>query len=380
MHLSSDSIVSVIRCGLNLDVPNLSLSDQEFSEMIEIGKKQSILPILYHGLKRMDCQKKYIEIISNACNKDMYQYIQQTEALKSIGIVFDHTEIPYIYLKGAVLRNLYPSPEVRTCHDVDILVREDDIHKAINILETNTTFKMMNKGYHDFVLLNENGVQLELHFSIKENVENIDWLLVKAWDYAAHTDSGYRFEFANEFQLFYIAAHMSYHFLNGGLGIRPFLDLWLLRNKTEFDDETVRQMCEDCGILKFYEECCNLSEIWLGNQEYTETAKMLEQFCLSGGVFGSEEFKNAARQRDGRGIKYILSRVFPPSYQVKEYYKDGSGKEHMLPYYYAKRLTSWISKGRRNELNRQVKTIMSSDQSYLDLTEELLSRLGMKKY
>ena len=376
MDLPDGIVFDIIRYCLANTTGNVVLSDKEYYELIEIGKKQSILPIIYCGLKNMGWSQNQLKAISDACNKDLFAFIQQNEALKKVGSVFDQAEIPYIFLKGAILRNLYPSPEMRTSHDIDVLVHEQDINQAIEILESSTDFKLMKQGYHDFTLLNGKGVQLELHFNIKENAENIDRLLEKAWDYAEPVGKELRFEFTNEFQVFYITAHMSHHFLHGGLGIRPFIDLWLLRKKTVYDEATVRDMCSECGILKFYEECCNLSEVWLGDQKHTETTKMLEQFCLSGGVFGSAEFKNAARQREQRGVKYILSRVFPPAYQVKEFYKDDSGKEHILPYYYVKRWLSWGSKARRKEMNKQIHSVLNIDRSYLDSAEELLARLG----
>lgn len=222
-------------------------------------------------------------------------------------------------------------------------------------------------------MLNRN-VHLELHFSIKEHEENLDKVLIRAWEYAELAE-GYRYAFTPEFQIFHIVAHMSYHFLHGGLGIRPFLDLWLLRSKTEFDENQVKDLCRQCGILKFYEECCNLINVWLGEGKHTETTEVFEQCCLSGGVFGDHKFKNAARQRKHRGMKYILSRVFPPASEVKEYYSNASTEEHSLPYYYMKRWISWTK--RSEELKKQIGEIMSTDKAYIDQTDELLNRLGM---
>ena len=101
---------------------------------------------------------------------------------------------------------------------------------------------------------------------------------------------------------------------------------------------------------------CDLTEVWLGEGKHTETTEMLEAFCLSGGVFGSQEFKNAARQREHRGLRYILSRVFPPSSEVKEYYSNASGEKHSLVYYYVKRWLGWFQ--RRKELKKQQMKIL----------------------
>ena len=371
-----EKLFSIIRCGLQLNSMDLQITEAELNELIEFGDRQCILPIIYSGLKKMTIPEHFVRTIDNARNKDIYQYIQRNECLKNLSSVLDQNEIAYIFLKGSVLRDLYPSPEMRTSRDIDILVREADLQKAVEAIENGTDFKINKRSYHDISLMND-FVHLELHFSIKENSEDIDKLLSRAWEYAIPTDNGSRYVFTPEFQMFHVISHMKHHFIHGGLGVRPFLDLWLLRNKTDYDEDIVRNMCSECGILKFYEECCTLSEVWLEQKAYTETSKLFEDFCLSGELFGSAQFKNAGRQSKKRGIRYILSRVFPPAYQVREYYKDENGKQHSMPYLYMKRLLSWFSKSRRAELNRQLTELVNSDQDYLDQVDKLFSKLGL---
>lgn len=363
----------VIRAAFGLDVPSITPTAEECEELAAIGKKQSILPVIYAGLKKMDLPKDLLKTVDSARNKDLRSFVLHNDALQKIETALNEEQIPYIPLKGSVLRNLYPAPEMRTSCDIDVLVYEGDIDRAVAAIESATDFEMNHRAYHDISMLNKS-VHLELHFSIKENDENLDRVLSRAWEYAIHAE-GSRYAFTPEFQLFHVVAHMSYHFLHGGLGIRPFLDLWLLRNKTEFDEGKVKDLCQQCGILKFYEECCKLTDVWLGAAEHTETTEMLEDFCLSGGVFGNHEFKNAARQRKHRGLKYILSRVFPPASQVREYYSNASDEKHSLLYYYMKRWISWVK--RRKELKRQIGEIISTDKQYINKTDELLKRLEM---
>jgi predicted nucleotidyltransferase len=363
----------LIRSAFGIDYPTSTPTAKECEELVAFGKKQSILPVLYAGLKKLDLPADQIRAYDQERNRDLRKFVLHNDAQQKIEKVLKKHQIPYIPLKGAVLRNLYPTPEMRTSSDIDVLVHEDDLDRAVETIETYTDFKADHRAYHDISMLNQS-VHLELHFSIKENDDNLDKVLCRAWEYAVPTESS-RYEFTPEFQMFHVVAHMSYHFLHGGLGIRPFLDLWLLQNKTKFDENTVKTLCQQCGILKFYEECCNLIDIWLGDGKPTETTEMLEEFCLSGGVFGSSKFKNAARQREHRGLKYIFSRVFPPVSQVREYYGNASGEKHSLSYYYMKRWISWFQ--RRKELIRQISEIMSTEKEYIDQTDELFRRLGM---
>lgn len=70
-----------------------------------------------------------------------------------------------IPLKGAVLRYIYPAPELRTSSDIDVLVKEEDLESAVAAIENATDFKMLRKAYHDISMVNSQ-VHLELHFTI----------------------------------------------------------------------------------------------------------------------------------------------------------------------------------------------------------------------
>lgn len=254
---TSDVLFSLIRCGMEHETTSLDLSTTDYNRVLGISVGQSIIPIVYRGLKRMNAPADSLKLFDQAWIRNVFWHSQRQEALRKITSALDDAEIPYVPLKGAVLQYLYPDPNMRTSGDIDILTREEDLNRAVHAIEENAGFSYVQRNYHDVNMTNSR-VLLELHFSIKENMENIDKLLSKAWDYAEPTGEGYRYSFTPEYQVFHVIAHMSYHLVHGGLGIRPFLDLWLLKNKTSFDEDMVRKMCDDCGILTFYEKSYEL--------------------------------------------------------------------------------------------------------------------------
>ena len=371
-----DNLFAVIRAGMGLDVPALKLSEEECASLLRIARRQSIMSIVYRGLKQMGVSQSVLKDYDQFRLRTEYQSVQHDDALKRICAVLDEEKIPYVLLKGAVLRHLYPDPVLRSSCDIDVLVHEEDIDKAVAVLEEKTDFKKAKKLYHDISMVSSR-VHLELHFNIKEDMDNIDPLLSKVWDYTCSAGEETQYSMTPEFQIFHVVAHMDYHFLHGGLGIRPFLDLWLLRNKTRYDETVLELLLADCRLLQFYRECSFLSVVWLEGAEPTETSRMFEDFCLSGGVFGNEQFSFAGKQKDKRGLRYIGSRVFPPKNQVKEFYRADDGKDHALAYYYVKRWRSWLSKERRSEFKRQVNGVMKSDKRYQDAADELFRRLGL---
>ena len=92
--------------------------------------------------------------------------------------VLESAKIPHIALKGAVIRNLYPEPWMRTSCDIDILVPPEHLEAAIYSLTENLGYKTDGKRhFHDVHLYSESKTHLELHFSILEGSESLDKLL-----------------------------------------------------------------------------------------------------------------------------------------------------------------------------------------------------------
>ena len=178
-----DVLFSVIRSGMETGTSELQLSPETCRELLRFGAAQSIFPIIYHGLERMEVPKEALQDFNARRLKELYSLVQRDEALCSVSSALEAENIPYILLKGAVLRELYPRPELRTSCDIDILVREETLEQAVAAIECRTDFKTQKRAYHDISMLN-GSFHLELYFSIKENEENLDRLLVRAWEYA----------------------------------------------------------------------------------------------------------------------------------------------------------------------------------------------------
>lgn len=116
-------LFAIVRVGMDHDMPFPSLSLDDCKTLLQIGAKQSILPIIHRGLKKAGAPAEVVKECDKARLKDTRQYIIQNDALQKIGVALDEAQIHYIPLKGAVLRQLYPAPELRTSCDIDVLVR-----------------------------------------------------------------------------------------------------------------------------------------------------------------------------------------------------------------------------------------------------------------
>ncbi len=56
-----EKLIPVIRAGLDLEAGLPALSAEDCAELLSLGKRQSILPLLCRGLKKLDAPEDMLE-------------------------------------------------------------------------------------------------------------------------------------------------------------------------------------------------------------------------------------------------------------------------------------------------------------------------------
>lgn len=296
-----------------------------------------------------------------------------------VGIIrglFQKNGIKFILLKGAVLRGFYPETWQRTSCDIDALVHEEDLPKAISVL---TGFGFITdgvKGYHDVSLFYGN-VHLELHYNALESVPTIDGLLSKIWDYTVNVN-GCEFALTPEYFVFYHIAHMSYHCMAGGCGIRPFIDLFILRNKSFYDEQKLMTLLKTCGLVRFYNGVLELIGVWLDGKKHSEMSVIVEKYILSGGVYGSAKNSHKLKTAHNKSkIVYILRLIFLPYKNMCVVYPCLYKHKILLPFCYIHRIFSKLFGRKSKRAKRNLQNILSNDKTTIDAADKILKYLGL---
>ena len=363
-----------------IDLKNLHLSVDDLKQLYILSKKHDLAHLVGDALIRHkllsegEIKAKFEKQMMMA----VYRYEKINYDLKCLREVMNEAEIPFIPLKGSVIRQYYPEPWMRTSCDIDILVQEKYIYAAAQTIEKKLGYMYESRNYHDISLKSESGVHLELHFSLKENEENIDGLLSDCWQYAfVHKE--YEYSFTPEFFLFHQYTHASYHFLHGGCGVRIFLDIRILDRFLSCDRAKLDALLEKCGILKFANEAQHLANIWFGTAEYTELSRQMERYILSGGVYGTTENRIALQQaKKGGKLKYIISRVWLPYNTIKLRYHILHKRKWLLPFYQVKRWSNMLFEdGAKRSVNELSLSISVTKEQHNEINS-LLSNLELQ--
>ena len=362
-----------------------TLTKQELIEVYKLSKKHDVAHIVGISLAKAGLLENAPEI-AERFEKEQYLAVFRYENFKyetdRLCKIFDEQKIPYILLKGAVIRDFYPEPWMRTSCDLDVLVKEEDLDTAITALTEKLGYTVdKNKNFHDVDLFSESGIHLELHFNIKENIPAFDKVLSRVWDYAKKTDEDLEgLIVTNEFLLYHLTAHAAYHFVGGGCGVRPLTDIYLLKNKLEYDESILKQLCEESEIGKFYSSVCKLCECWFEGAEHIVLTDEMQKFILQGGAYGTKEAHIAARQeaRGGKG-GYAMSRIFAPYDVLKQRYPKLRGRVQM-PIYQVRR---WIDVARDGGAKRSMQELRinsSMDIESVRTVNNLMKQLKLDKH
>ena len=350
-------------------LPKEELTAEAPEALYRLAKKHDVAHLVALALEREGLlpEGKLGEALKSQQMLAIYRTETALFAYDEIKAALEEAEIPFIPLKGAILRDYYPEPWMRTSCDIDILVRKEQLNDAVAALQEKGYKASGKLNYHDISLYSPSGVHLELHFSIKENMPQIDPMLESVWDYAEGVE-GKKYEKRQSaaYFVFHHIAHMSYHFVSGGCGIKPLLDLFVMRQKMPYEEEKARALCAACGLEDFYGTVLSLTEAWLEGKPHTPLSQKAESYILSGGVYGSSENHAVAKQGVAGGkFKYFWGRLFPPLSFLKETYPVLARHKWLYPVMLVRRLFTYLFTGglRRGKKEWQANQAVSRDEA-----------------
>ncbi len=323
MNNIQNTLITLIRntvCGTE-DVVEIE-SNEVVCKIAQLAADHDVLNIVSKAL--LDGNMVDDEEILQQLMVEQYggvlRYQQQKFAIDRMCAALDDAKVCYVLLKGAVIRELYPEPDMRTSSDIDILVKSEDMDRAAKCLEDKLGYTEFAHTGHDVSYMTDNGVHIELHHTLVSDRFVFAKPLTDAWEHTLNTDK-FRYNFDNEFFVYYHYAHMAKHLVNGGFGVRFVLDLWLMMQKMTIDNPKLSKLLEDGKIKKMAQVVLSLAQVWFGNGEHTEETTALENYILDSGVYGVLENSVVVNQRKHGGkLGNLSNRIFIPSDLLKIQY------------------------------------------------------------
>lgn len=308
------------------------------------------------------------------CERISYELDQLVETLENAGI-------PFIPLKGSVIRPLYPEAWMRTSCDIDVLVHESDLEAASSVLVEKLGYRIDGKNSHDLQMYSASGVHIELHYDLVEDdvANKAGRILANVWEHTSiRQGTNCHYVMSNEMFYFYHIAHMAKHFEHGGCGIKPFLDMYVLDRNMTCDVKKLEALLEGGELLIFAQHARQLTDIWFGDRTYTDLMFDMRTYVLTGGVYGTLSNRVSAQQgKRGGKLKYALSRIFLPYDAIKYHYPVLRKHKWLLPVMQVRRWIKLIFKGGIERSVNELKTNNDVSKDKAAQMQSFMEKLGL---
>ncbi len=349
--------------------------------LIKFSKRHDVAHLVVLGLQKNGLLSDHDKDAEAEILRAVFRYERLNHDYTKLCSALEAAEIPFMPLKGSVLRAYYPEPWMRTSCDIDVLVHRADVERAILCLTENLKYTEHERGTHDISLFSPLKNHVELHFDLVEEgrANNAIDILRSVWEQTSLCgESRHWFEMSDSFFYFYHVAHMAKHFENGGCGIRPFIDLYILDRMETADRDGRNKLLLQGGLLKFAESVRELSLVWMEGKDAGELSCKMQDFLLHGGAFGSFDNRVALQQKKKGGrIGYMLSRVFVPYERLVRYYPVLEKHRWLMPVMQVRRWFMLFRPDIAKMARREIAVNGQMEGSKADEMNDFLNEVGL---
>lgn len=263
--------------------------------------------------------------------------------------------IPFLPMKGTVLRRYHRVPQLRTMGDIDLVIYPEDRRRSHEVmLALGFRCEVDNHAvwrYTRDVVIYE----VHDHMMYEPLTNQIDYrsYFDCVWDHTSPDGDSSRWEVDEDFHFLYLITHTAKHIVNKGSGFRSFLDMafFVQQAGARMDWKAISDQLERLSLLEFARTCFALCERWFGVSMPIVSQELDERFfeeatrkVFRDGLFGLENEENqtgvSAKTIRRSKLPYWLTvigmtwrKLFPPyqDMQLIPWYSFVDGRPWLMP-------------------------------------------------
>lgn len=373
---------SVIKCEPVSSEETEKILCADFDSMYEFAVSQDLSHLIGEALGESGIKlgTDVQDLFHAKAFRALFRYETLNVVFENVCGALENAQVDFVPLKGALMRDYYSKPWLRTSCDIDILVKPEAVDYAADYLVENAGYTKRHKGSHNISLFSPEGVHVELHFCLVEKglAKNAAEVLESVWEHLYVKDGFKHYNLmTDEMFYFYHIAHMAKHFENGGCGIRPFIDLWILNNQP-CDESKRLKLLKKGNLEKFAENASKLSEVWFENKEADEVSVKLENYIFNGGLYGTDENRISVKQQQSGGkFKYAMSKIFIPYDVIKFHYPILEKHKWLTPVMEVRRWGKLIFCGHLKRTSKELSFNNNISDEQAANTKKFLNDIGL---
>ena len=375
-------VLSLIKAALDGTPADLG-EDFPIDEYIQFASMQQIEALLVTGMLKSGVT------LSADVRKMLYGAVMisshQLSALERLCNVFSENGIDHMPLKGSMLKSLYPSDELRSMGDIDMLVRMDQ-YDRVRPLMLAEGYQEGDESDHEYHWTREDA-HIELHKRLIPSY-NKDYYAFygEGWQLAKPCSTLHRFVMSHEDTFIFLFTHYAKHYRDAGVGVRQALDLYVYRMAyPDIDEVYVLEKMQLLQLNRFYANTMCMLDVWFKGSTHTGASQLIEDRLFSSGVFGTREnslqstmLKEANTQGTVKKAKLIkwLNILFLPRIEMCKLYPFLKRIPCLLPVMWAVRWGDVLFH-RRNRIHARVQENKDVNSESIEAYHEMLHKSGL---
>jgi hypothetical protein len=246
MNSSQEQLLSLLILAIHDNDRHINsklFSSIDGLEIYKLAIQQNVCAFLYPTLSKYSNVIKIEEqILQRWKENTIWGATRQLIMIKGIKIIlslFESNGIEVISLKGLVLKQLYPQPELREMCDLDLFIKEKDMDKSVQLLKTigyQPKYDYTNRKISEYMhieMIKPGSVSVELHRTLwplnnMKKRDNQAWFN-HIWQNKRLVEvEGIQFwSLPLEDELINLVIHLAKHLMNYGAPLRQLCDIVL---------------------------------------------------------------------------------------------------------------------------------------------------------
>ena len=387
MDVLQKGIITLVRSGLTGE--RLELPDGfDLEEAVPQIMRHGILTMAYDGAVRCGVDKSLpvMQTLFQGYVKCLLLSERQMEKLQKVCAALEENGFDHLLLKGAVVKNFYPKPELRLMGDADILIRKKQYGAICPVMEA-LGFKNTAQGYYDYGWKSKE-LYVELHHSLSNpyNTDFNQWL-GDGWPRAVKAVEGNcRYEYTREDHFIYLFVHFTKHYRDGGIGLKHAADLWVYRRANpDMDEAYLEREMEKMNLRLFYANLLRMLSVWFEDAPEDDVSDFIAQTIFASGAFGSKEVirkavslraaNKAGSDKRAKGWR-LLRMIFPDRIQMQPRYPILKKHPYLLPLLWPVRGVSALL-FRKENIGRQMEQLWQTSEDTIKSYRQALNYVGL---
>lgn len=373
----------LISSVINNTEPPALLENMSIDSLYAYQLSQDVISISYVALARLDSSldlREYIMENKRCILREARFDIAGQELYNAL----EKDGIPFLPLKGAILKALYPKPYHRYFTDIDIYV-EDDFDKAERLLLCMGYEKITGDYHNDIGYAKKPSLHVELH---KE-------LFPDDYDFKGYFDEPYKrtrikegykyYHVFNDDFFIHVLCHLYKHFTFGGCGLKMYLDIYVMLKKMSLDMDYIRSELRSLGMEGFLDTTLKLTAFLFDGEKPNDELIEIAEFVFNNSTFGNADNRlvldydkrHGEKRTTWGNIKYFADRWQLKYSQMKQRYKMLKYLPFLLPFCYIHRFFAALI-FRRNVIKTSFDDVGKMNSEFSNYINHIMEISGAK--